>query len=142
MDRELQARIAQAAADVFAGTPVFLAYAYGSRCTGGARPDSDLDVGYYVGASSPSQALPIKEEMVLASRLSTRVGLDVDLRHLGDAPLELRGRALEDGVRIYCSDHVARVNLERDLLSAYHDYKFEIMRFHDLRLARFALRGA
>ena len=133
MDRELQARIAQAAADVFAGTPVFLAYAYGSRCTGGARPDSDLDVGYYVGASSPSQALPIKEEMVLASRLSTRVGLDVDLRHLGDAPLELPGRALED---------VARVNLERDLLSAYHDYKFEIMRFHDLRLARFALRGA
>ena len=142
MDRDSQAKLVQAAAEVFAGTRVFLAYAYGSRCTGRARPDSDLDLGYYLTRRAPSPALSIKEEMELATRLSSRVGLEVDLRNLGDAPLEVRGRALEDGVRIYCSDDVARVNLERDLLSAYHDYKSEIMRFHDLHLATYAARGA
>lgn len=140
MDRELQARAAQAAAEVFAGTQVFLAYAYGSRCTGRARPDSDLDLGYYLSTSAPSHALPMRDELILAGRLSVRIGIEVDLRCLGDSPLELRGRVLEDGVRVYCSDDVARVNLERDLLSAYHDYKFEILRLHDLRLQRLAAR--
>ena len=140
MDPELKIKVAQAAAKTFAGTPVFLAYAFGSRCTGRARPDSDLDLGYYLTAGAPARVLPLREEMILATRLSALVGLDVDLRGLGEAPLEVRGRVLEEGVRIYCSDEVARVNLERDLLGAYHDQKFDFQRFHDMRLERFAAR--
>ena len=54
------------------------------------------------------------------------------------APLALRGRVLEEGRRIYCSDEVARVNLECDLLSRYFDYKPELEALRRLRLAAMA----
>jgi lipase chaperone LimK len=79
--------------------------------------------------------------MLLAARLSGELGLPVDLRNLGEAPLELRGRALEEGMRIYSGDEVARVNIERDLLGRYHDYKEEIRQLHEERLRRFAETG-
>ena len=62
-------RASQACADVFRGTPVFLAYAYGSRIEGGMTPASDLDIGYYLATPG---ALPVAEEMILADRLSRR----------------------------------------------------------------------
>jgi predicted nucleotidyltransferase len=69
-------RASQACADVFRGTPVFLAYAYGSRIEGGMTPASDLDIGYYLATPG---ALPVAEEMILADRLSRRLGVDVIL---------------------------------------------------------------
>ena len=141
MDQELTARLARAAEEVFSSAPVFLAYAYGSRVSGSARQGSDLDVGYYLHDFRPSPPLAIREEMLLATRLSESVGCEVDLRNLGEAPLELRGRVLTEGVRIYCADDVARVNLERDLLGRYHDYKEAFRRMHEMRLRRFAERG-
>lgn len=122
-----------AATDVFGGTPVFLAYAHGSRVGGHARPDRDLDVGYYVKRGAPRPA--VATELDMAGRLTAAVGLEVDLRCLNDAPLEARGRVLERGVRVYCSDEVARVNLERDLLTRYHDYKPTLESLRRLRLA-------
>ena len=131
----------QAAGDVFPGTGIFLAYAFGSRVAGHPRPDSDLDVGYYLETYLAGDRLPIKEEMLLCGRLSDAVGCEVDLRDLGPAPLEVRGRVLEEGVRIYCSDETRRVNLERDLLGRYHDYKPSFAAMRALRLAAFARKG-
>ena len=141
MDDSIRARILEAAGDVFAPSPVFLAYAYGSRVCGTPMPDSDLDIGYYLAGFPARSELPVRDEMLLAADLSDAIGLEVDLRNLGEAPLELRGRALEEGIRIYCRDDVARVNLERDLLGRYHDYKEEFARMHQTRLAQFARRG-
>ena len=139
---ELITRLADVAKGVFAGTDVFLAYAFGSRIVGRPRCNSDLDVGYYVSGRPGSSALSVRQEMTLACRLSAQLGVDVDLHDLGQASLEFRGRVLEDGVRIYCADPVARVNLERDLLGRYHDYKAELLHMHDVRLRRRALTGS
>ena len=92
--------------------------------------------GYQAG-----QLLPLREELRLASALSDAVGLEVDLRNLANASLELRGRVLEEGVRIYSGDDVARVELERDLLGRYHDYKDVFQRMHEVRLRALASRG-
>lgn len=73
----------------------------------------------------------LREELLLAAELSDAVGTDVDLRDLADAPLELRGRVLEEGIRVYSGDDVARVALERDLLGRYHDYKDVFRELHD-----------
>lgn len=139
MDRSaIVERASTACADVFRDTSVFLAYAYGSRIEGGATPDSDLDIGYY--RATPG-ALPVAEEMILADRLSRRLGVDVDLRNLGQAPLEWRARVLERGRRLYCTDEMARVTLERELMVRWFDERPRTQCFHEARLTSFAAAG-
>jgi len=104
-------------------------------------PGSDLDVGYYLNGHRRGETLPLGEEMRLAGELSTAVGHDVDLRNLADAPLDLKGRVLEDGVRIFSAKDKERVALERELLGRYHDYKEEFLRMHEIRLRRVAAKG-
>jgi len=137
-DEHLIQKSREIAESIFWGTEIFLAYAYGSRVYGTPMPDSDLDVGYYLEGYLDGDSLPLRIEMALLDRLSEALGCEVDLRNLGHAPLELKGRALEEGVRIYCSDEKRRVNLERDLLARYHDYKPLFARMHQERLAGFA----
>jgi predicted nucleotidyltransferase len=141
MDVTLVTRLRAAAERLFRTGPVLAAYAYGSRISGRPRPTSDLDIGYYLQGYRLGQVLPLREELRLASALSDDVGLEVDLRNLADAPLEVRGRVLEEGVRIYSGDDVARVELERDLLARYHDYKEAFQRMHETRLRALAARG-
>lgn len=139
MDRTAVVAVASSAcAEVFRGTSVILAYAYGSRVDGGATPDSDLDIGYYLATPG---ALPIAEEMLLADRLSRRLGVEVDLRNLGQAPLEWRARVLERGCRLHCTDEPARVVLEQELMVRWFDEGPRLQRFHEARLASFAAAG-
>ncbi len=79
--------------------------------------------------------------MKMAADLSAALRLEVDLRSLDQAPLEMRGRILEEGVRIYSGDDVLRVSLERSTLSFYHDYKDVFQHMHDVRLRNQAKRG-
>jgi predicted nucleotidyltransferase len=141
MDADLLQQLKAAAKAVFPPRGVLAAYVHGSRVSGRPRPESDLDVGYYLSGYLRGETLPIKEEMVMAADLSDAVGLGVDLRNLGEATLEMRGQVLEDGVRIFSGDDVARVGLERDLLGRYHDYKEEFRLMHELRLKRITERG-
>jgi predicted nucleotidyltransferase len=132
-------RLRGAAAEAFAGHGIVAAYAFGSRVAGTARPDSDLDVGYYL--RNDRTALDMATEMQLSAVLSRATGVEVDLRALDDAPLDLKGRVLENGVRVYSGDDAARVRLEREVLGRYHDYKLEFQRMHERRLAVVAERG-
>jgi predicted nucleotidyltransferase len=131
-------RLRDAADRLFSGYPVLAAYAFGSRVSGRPRIESDLDVGYYLEGYRTGQRLSLREELLLASALSDAVGVEVDLRNLGDAPLEVRGRVLEDGVRIHSGNDPDRVALERDLLARYHDYKDTFRHMHEVRLRRLA----
>ena len=137
---QLAAEVAQKARAVFDDSPVFLAYIHGSRVHGRPREDSDLDVGYYLEGYPSAEPL-LLEELALEARLCEVLGKPVDLRDLGRAPLEFRGRVLEEGLRIYCRDEVARVNLERDLLSRYHDCKEDFRRMHETQLRQYARWG-
>ena len=140
-DERFLEQIRSAARRVFEGTPVFLAYVYGSRIAGSPSPDSDLDIGYYAGDPPGRGAVSLRGEMELLDRLSRELGLEVDLRDLGPAPLELRGRILETGMHVYSSDEVRRVDLERDILGRYHDVKEMLRRLHEERLRSIAESG-
>jgi predicted nucleotidyltransferase len=134
LDRSVLERLQEAAAVHFPPVHVLAAYAYGSRISGRPRPSSDLDVGYYLEGFREGATLSLQIELQLANVLSEAAGLAVDLRNLAEAPLELRGRVLEDGIRIFSGDAARRVALERDLLARYHDYKEEYRQMHELRL--------
>jgi predicted nucleotidyltransferase len=141
LDAAALSRLRAAAMSVFARGPVLAAYAYGSRVRGRPRPESDLDVGYYLRGYRHGQTLSVREELRLASGLSDAFGVEIDLRNLGEGSLELRGRVLEEGVRIYSADEPERVALERYVLSRYHDYKDVFLQMHELRLRSLAERG-
>jgi len=134
-------RLRTAAEFVFRGSPVLVAYAYGSRVSGRPRPGSDLDVGYYLAGYRDGATLPLRDEIQLASALADAIGLEVDLRNLAEAPLDLRGRVLEDGRRVYSASEAERVALERYLLSRYHDSKDAFRRMHERRLRGLAARA-
>ncbi len=141
MDHTLLDRLRSACGRLLAGQRLLAAYAYGSRVAGRPLPGSDLDVGYYTLGYRQGEVLPPSDEMRTASSLTDAVGVEVDLRNLADAPLELRGRVLEEGVRIFSANDAERVALERDLLARYHDYKEEFRQMHEIRLRRIAERG-
>ena len=141
MDTTIVERLRASAERLFRGGPILAAYVYGSRVSGRPRPTSDVDVGYYLTGYRAGSLLPLREELRLASALSDAAGLEVDLRNLADAPLELRGRVLEEGARIYSGNDAARVELERELLGRYHDYKDIFQRMHEVRLRAAAARG-
>lgn len=141
MDPALLERLTTAAERLFPPHGVLAAYAHGSRVSGHPLPASDLDVGYYLRGYHHGAVLPIRDEMLLEADLTAAVSVEVDLRNLGGAPLELRGRVLEEGVRIFSGDEAERVGLERDLLGRYHDYKDVFRQMHEIRLRQFAERG-
>jgi predicted nucleotidyltransferase len=141
MDDQAIERLRSAAQRAFQGGPILVAYAFGSRVSGRPFPESDLDIGYYLCGYRRGETLPLGKEMGLADELSAAVGREVDLRNLADAPLDLKGRVLEEGVRIFSAKDRERVALERELLGRYHDYKEEFLRMHELRLRRVAAKG-
>lgn len=140
LEQSVLSALCAAAATHFPGAGVLAAYVYGSRVSGRPRPASDLDVGYYLMGYGEGETLPLRDELRLATALSDAVSLEIDLRNLADAPLDLRGRVLEEGVRIFSGDAAARVTLERELLGRYHDYKEIYRGMHELRLRSLAHR--
>lgn len=140
MDEHLLEKLRQAATRVFPDAGVLAAYVHGSRVSGATHRRSDLDIGYYLLGHREGAALSVAAEMGLASELTAAAGMEVDLRNLAESPLDLRGRVLEEGVRIFSGDDVQRVGLERDLLGRYHD-KDELQGMHEERLKRVAERG-
>ncbi len=141
MDSEALERLRTIAVRLFEGRRILAAYAFGSRVSGRPSVKSDLDVGYYLEGYRKGEHLLIREEMVLAADLSDAVGCQVDLRNLAEAPLELRGQILEEGVRIYSGNDSKRVDLECDVLARYHDYKDVFRQMHDIRLRQMANRA-
>lgn len=139
MNRELLDRLRAATHEVFAVTPIYLAYAYGSRIYGTPHAGSDLDIAYYADPGEESLLQQFERTLALEAELCRQTGLSVDLRDFRRAPLELRGRVIVEGARIYCNDRVKQVNLERDTLSRYQDYKETFDRMHAARLRNLAV---
>lgn len=97
---------------------VRFAYLFGSRATGGARPDSDADIGTVV-----DEPLDLLAEAQLADRLAQALEVpSVDIVDLGRAPLRLKGRVLSEGQLLYSTDEPARVAFEVRTRSEYFDF--------------------
>lgn len=141
MSSEVSDDMRAVAGEILQTTEVVVAYAYGSRVAGAARPHSDLDIGYFLAAGRARRCLPLRGEMLVAARLSAMLDCDVDLRNLDEAPTEVQGRVIEQGVCLYCADEAARVELENAILSKYRDAKQSIRELHQRHIHEFATEG-
>lgn len=74
-------------------------YAFGSRCRGDDRPESDLDLAVVGPGSFDPVAL-----WWTAQDLAITVGCDVDLVDFLAAPTQLQHQILTTGRRLWCGD--------------------------------------
>ncbi|MFD1718849.1 nucleotidyltransferase domain-containing protein [Georgenia deserti] len=93
------------------------AYLHGSRATGSARPDSDVDVAAYFGRRD---ILPF--DIVLPP--------GIDLMVLDTAPLELAGRVAASGKLLFEVDRDARIHWEATTRKIYFDERPRLERAH------------
>lgn len=102
----------------FTGAGVTVAYLFGSRATGRATQRSDADVAVLC-----ERPLGLRARGHLANALADALGVtEVDLVVLEEAPLELRGRVVQEGRLIYSSDEPRRVAFEVRTRSEYFDF--------------------
>ena len=96
--------------EVFAAHGVAVAYLFGSRAEGTARPASDHDVAVLFTGPEPALDATVR----LSAALSAVLGTDVDVVDLDRAELELRGHVAERGRLLYSADEPRRVRFEVD----------------------------
>jgi predicted nucleotidyltransferase len=92
---------AELAARLASEPDVIVAYLFGSRSRGTARPASDVDVAVLLTAEADNRRRRLE--------LGSRLGDAVDLVVLNDAPVALAYRVLRDGILLISNDEPARV---------------------------------
>ena len=130
----LQAELAK----ILALHPVALAYLFGSAATGLTTPFSDVDIALVLerGATLPSR---LHFELAIEDEIAARCGLShADVHVINDAPLELRGEVVTQGVLLYARDEETRIEFETHTRMEYFDFQpvaefFRKAFFADLR---------
>jgi predicted nucleotidyltransferase len=107
---------------VLAEYPVNVAYVFGSVARRTVMPFSDVDVALVL-----SVALPPYECLTLELRIGAAIedasGLTgLDVRAINDAPLMVRGKVVQEGIRVYERDHAQRVAFEVRTRKRYFDF--------------------
>ncbi len=120
---DLVERLREATNREFEQSPVVLAYLFGSRATGRARPDSDVDVAVLLDPSVRSERY-LELSLELARRLATASGVGgIEVVVLNDAPLPLRGRVLQQRVVLFSRDETVRVGYESKVMREFLDFQ-------------------
>ncbi|HXF71171.1 MAG TPA: nucleotidyltransferase domain-containing protein [Actinomycetota bacterium] len=116
----VEERLRRAAPAAFEGSGVVFAYLFGSRATGHARPDSDVDVAVYL---DPPPEDPLAAALALAGRLEERSGVGgIEVVVMNAAPLPLLGRILRERIVIFSRDEPARVAFESLTFREFQDF--------------------
>lgn len=100
---------------------VAVAWLFGSRATGRARPDSDTDLA--VLAARDRSPLGLLELSALEGELAQAVGGPVDVVDFARAPLELQGRIVLEGQCVYSTDEPLRVRTVVETQSRWEDVR-------------------
>lgn len=121
----------------FTAHGVAVAYLFGSRAEGTARPQSDHDVAVLFARAEP--AFDATER--LAADLAAPLGTRVDVVDLARADLELRGRVAESGRLLFSADEAARVRFEVDARIRWIEFRPVVEETTRSFLARVAREG-
>lgn len=92
---------------------------FGSRATGTARADSDVDIAV-VPARDPGT---LDEELALQARLERAVGASVDLVRLDTATTLLRWQVARDGVLVWARDPRAESRFRAEAAIEWDEFR-------------------
>lgn len=118
MERADVVRIARGISES-APADVLAVYLYGSRASGNASPDSDVDLAVLL-KSAPAPTLH-GAARDLEGSVERALGLPVEVVVLNRAPADLVHRVLRDGVILLDRDRAARIRFEVQSRNEYFD---------------------
>jgi len=123
---------------------VRLAWLFGSRARGAARPDSDIDVAVLVDDACAAGPGAVKATLFqLIGALGRAVRSDrLDLVLLNRAPPLLRHRVVRDGVLLHARSEAERVRFVRRTLREYLDFEPRLRAQTRLRIRRLKAAAA
>ncbi|MEM8534401.1 MAG: HepT-like ribonuclease domain-containing protein [Chloroflexota bacterium] len=122
---------------VFANTPVVLAYLFGSRAQSHARPDSDYDVAVLFDADLTTRERGRWQLELIGRLIDTYSSDDVDLVVLNDAPPILRFEAIRHQRLLYNRDDQQRMALHTRTMQEWFDWAPRYRRMQQERLKHF-----
>ena len=117
---------------------VRLAYLFGSRARGTARPDSDIDVAVLVDDACVATPTRVKEtiwRLIPAMAGDVRSDL-IDLVLLNEAPALLRHRVIRDGILLTARTETERARFVRRTIRDYQDMEPRLREFTRRRIRR------
>ncbi|MDK2855978.1 MAG: hypothetical protein PWQ41_1777 [Bacillota bacterium] len=115
--RDLDAVLKRLTAELLKLEPVAI-YLFGSQATGGARPDSDIDLAVLL---PEGKELPVLERLDLIDRLQGIAERRVDLVVVNTARLPLQFEIIHTGRVLYESNFDARTDAEDMIIRDYLD---------------------
>jgi len=115
---------------------VLVVYLFGSMARGGRTADSDIDIAILLAEPRrPSLELYLR----LRDEFSKRLGGEVDLVILNEAPPLLKYQVIRHGKLLYCRDERARVEFEARAQDEYLDFSRAAERYGEC-LLRYLMR--
>jgi predicted nucleotidyltransferase len=96
-------------------------YVFGSRAQSQSRDDSDLDIAVLLPAGNQ-----LPDRLSLIARLSSVLGVEVDVVDLHRASDVLRREVLASGIRIHASDPDISLAWEAHAMTRYGHYRHEV----------------
>ena len=117
---------------------VRLAYLFGSRACGMARPDADIDIAVLVDDACVATPTSVKETIWrLVPAMAGDIPSDlIDLVLLNEAPALLRQRVIRDGVLITARIDAERARFVRRTIRDYQDIEPRLREFTRRRIRR------
>ena len=110
--------------DVLRANGVALVILFGSQVEGGAHPLSDVDVGVLFSDLSKLKNDPVDVYGSLHEEFSLKIGDNIDVVYLHEAPLSLQFRAVMDGIVLYTSKDSFFCDYKERITLLYLDFRF------------------
>lgn len=114
--------------EVLEESTVEFAYLHGSRATGKAHSESDLDIAVYA-----ENELSLKDQAGLETEIRKKTGVETDLSVLNGSSLGFQHQVVKKGEVIYSVDEERRKEFEEELYRKYLDIKPLMKRFNEAR---------
>ena len=128
---EIKQALLSLAPDVLARFPVLFAYLYGSYAAESAHPFSDVDIAVFLFADTVERVERIESDIALELDEALGHRIEMDVRAINNAPLVLQGEILREGMLLYASDDVSRVEFETRVRMAYFDFLPALAAYRD-----------
>jgi predicted nucleotidyltransferase len=101
---------------------VAAAYAYGSQVAGRPSLLSDLDVAFVLVAGAKRDDPLFAERLASGLAVALDSAVEIDANVVDDLPLPVLGRVVTEGILLYESDPVRRVEFETSTRRLYFDF--------------------